>query len=344
MPKKNITQKFRLSRKDRFLIGALILGIMNILYHAPRSYALTVAKARMIRYTDNVDIREGDFIFQHLPGPLTGMIAAVTRSDYSHCGIIVQKAGRWFVLEAVGPVRWTPINEWVARGVGEDFAVVRLKPQYRRHIPGIVREAGRYAGRPYDLQYQWDDTAIYCSELIYKAVWRAAGIRLSDFIRLGELNWVPYEQRIRSLAGGSLPLDRMMITPAGLVNSDAVTMVYSSFPPREIKGVQYSRSDFEGTWQGTYLLLNIPLDLRVEADRRGRILRGELASGLVFSPGNLKSFDRRVGTFSYSFYSDNHVRISIQGRLDKSKQGIFGFWQDALGFSGTFVGEKSGQG
>ncbi|MFA5259938.1 MAG: YiiX/YebB-like N1pC/P60 family cysteine hydrolase, partial [Candidatus Omnitrophota bacterium] len=222
------------SIKNHALIGVLILGITNILYQAPRSYALTVAKAKMIRYTDNMDIQEGDFIFQHLPGPLTEMIAAVTQSAYSHCGIVVRKTDRWFVLEAIEPVTWTPLNKWIARGEGAHVTLVRLKPQYRRYIPQIIQEAEHYVGRPYDLQYQWDETAIYCSELIYKAVWKGAGIRLADFVRLGELNWRLYEPLIRSLAGGRLPLDRLMITPNDLVHSGAVVMVYSSFPAREI--------------------------------------------------------------------------------------------------------------
>ena len=334
----------RFSNKDRFLIGILLLGIINILYQAPRSYALTFAKAKMIRYSDNIDLQEGDFIFQHLPGPLTEMIAAVTHSAYSHCGIVVKKIGQWFVLEAIGPVKWTPINEWIARGVGENITIVRLKPQYQKSIPRIIQEAGRYAGRPYDLQYEWDETAIYCSELIYRAVWKGAGLGLADFVSLGELDWHPYERQIRSLAGGGLPLERLMITPDDLVHSDAVMMVYSSFPARERVGVQYSHSDLKGTWTGKYLLLNIPLDLRVEADHRGRILGGKLASNLEFSPGGMESFNPRLGTFSYTFYSDNHVRIHIKGRIDKSKKVIFGLWKDTLGFSGSFVGDKLGQG
>jgi hypothetical protein len=341
---KNSASQKQYSMKNYVLVGVLILGVINILYQAPRSYALTVAKAKMIRYADNMDIQAGDFIFQHLPGPLTEMIAAVTHSDYSHCGIVVRKTGQWFVLEAIEPVSWTPLNKWIARGEGAHVTIVRLKPPYRQYIPRIIQEAEHYVGRPYDMQYEWDDSAIYCSELIYKAVWKGAGIRLADFVGLGELNWRPYEPLIRSLAGGRLPLDRRMITPDALVFSDTVVMVYSSFPAREIKGIQYSRRDFNGTWQGRYLLLNIPLDLRVETDSRGGILVGRLASGLEFDPGPMEAFDPRTGTFSYTFFSDNHVRIHVKGRMDKSKEVIFGSWEDTLGFSGTFVGNKFGQG
>jgi len=329
--------------KKRILLGTLVLGMINILYQAPRWYALTLAKTKMIRYTDNMDIREGDLIFQHLPGPLTEMIAAVTQSAYSHCGIIVKKSGQWFVLEAIDPVTWTPLNVWVARGVGARMTIVRLKPEHRRYIPRIIREAGRYAGHPYDSQYQWDDSAIYCSELIYKAVEQGGGLRLADFVSLGELNWVPYERQIRSLSGGRLPLSRLMITPDDLAYSREVTMVYSSFPALERKGIRYSRTDVQGTWQGRYFLLNIPLEVHAEADETGRILGGELASGLVFSSGKMEAFDKRTGAFRYAFFSDNHVRIYVRGRLDKSKEVIFGVWEDSLGFSGTFIADKTGR-
>jgi len=65
--------------------------------------------------------------------------------------------------------------------------------------------------------------------LIYKAAFRATGIRLARFEKLGDMNWQPYEKFIRYLTGGGLPLERKIITPVSIVKSDKVELVYSNF-------------------------------------------------------------------------------------------------------------------
>src|SRR3990167_5795720 len=111
MSYKNTKLKIRIEKVILVLGTAYILGV------APQSYALAFVKSKAVDFTQNIDIREGDFIFQHLPGQLTEMIADVTHSQYSHCGIIVKKDNGFFVIEAIGPVRLTPINEWISRGI-----------------------------------------------------------------------------------------------------------------------------------------------------------------------------------------------------------------------------------
>ncbi len=327
-------------RKRKILFVVLLLGIGNIIYQAPRSYALTVAKSKVVDYTKNIHIRHGDFIFQHLPGPLTEMVAAVTQSPYSHCGIIVKRGEQWFVLEAIGPVKFTPIDEWISRGVNDKFTIVRLKEAYQPRIPRIVRQAERYLNRPYDIQYEWDDRKIYCSELIYKAAWEGAGIPLARFVKLGDLSWRPYEEDIRDIAGGYVPLDREMITPEDLALSDKVQTVYSSFPARDRKEGKYDRGAFQGAWRGTYMLLGIPLNVLLNVDKTGRIIEGTLGSGLVFEPKKMDTFQASTGEFAYGFISENDVRIDIEGRMDKSQTFIFGKWKDSVGFSGTFSMSK----
>jgi len=225
-----------ISLKTRLLIGLFVIGIIGIIIQAPHSYALSLLKSKFIDYTKGIDIKEGDFIFQHLPGPLTEMIADVTQSPYSHCGIIVKGKKRFFVLEAIGPVRLTPLHEWISRGVGQLFTIVRLKSPYQRYIPEMILSAKMYLGKPYDVQYEWDDQKIYCSELIQKAVLQAAGIRLADFVQLKDLHWQDYEEEIRNIAGGALPLEREMIIPEDIVRSTYVFKVYTSFRVRSFRG------------------------------------------------------------------------------------------------------------
>ena len=98
-------------KKTVILWFALAFGLVQIFYFAPNSYAFSIIKSKSIDYTKNVDVRHGDFIFQHLPSDLTQMIADVSEGQYSHCGVIIEKRGRFYVLEAIGPVRETPLHE-----------------------------------------------------------------------------------------------------------------------------------------------------------------------------------------------------------------------------------------
>ncbi len=214
--------------KNISYIFIMVLGLAYIVYAAPRSYVWAAMESKFVNYTKKIDVQNGDFIFQHLPGPLTEMIADMTKSRYSHCGIIVKKADGFVVLQAIGPVKETPLNQWISYGVGRKFTIVRFKKPYQKDIPAMIQEAYKFLGRPYDIQYEWGDQKIYCSELIYKAVFNASGLRLTEFVRLGDMKWQPYEKMIRSLADGDLPLERRMITPESLVVSDKVEVVYVS--------------------------------------------------------------------------------------------------------------------
>lgn len=323
-----------------FLCSILILAAIYLVNVAPQSYAFTKMKSRVIDYTKNIETKSGDLIFQHLPGPLTGMIADVTKSPYSHCGIIVKKKTGFVVLEAVGPVKETPINEWIARGAGDRFTIVRLKDPYQPAIPKIIRQAYRLSGRPYDIQYEWDDKKIYCSELIYKAVQAGSGLRLARFVRLGELAWRPYEKQIRLIAGGDLPLDRRMITPADVAASDHVHTIFSSFPARVRQGIRYDEIDLAGVWKGRYMLLQIPLPARIEVGPAGLVKKGWLGSGLTLEPNRIKRLNPQTGEFGCVYLSENNIRIKIAGRIDKSKEVVFGRWTDNAGFEGTFVLSK----
>lgn len=152
------------------------------------------------------DLREGDILFQSLPhSPLVDTIEGVSCSPYSHCGIVARSRDRWVVIEAIGPVRETSISDWIAQGRGEWFAAYRLNPALSAKIPEILTEARKFLGRPYDIHYRFDDERIYCSELIFKAVKNATGCTLGKIERLGELNWRPYEEFIRSIEG-EIPL------------------------------------------------------------------------------------------------------------------------------------------
>ena len=167
--------------------------------------------------------RDGDVLVQHLKNPLGELICAVTQSRYSHCGMVVHLNGAPHVLEAIGPVKHTPLKQWISQGYGGRYLHLRPRNLSPKQICGAIATASRMVGRPYDFQYELDDEKIYCSELIYKAFLRGAGLEIGRKQKLREMNWAPYVYAIKAVTGGKLPLDRVMVTPESIaVDSDLV--------------------------------------------------------------------------------------------------------------------------
>jgi hypothetical protein len=170
--------------------------------------------------------REGDILFQSLShSPLVDSIDGVTRSPYSHCGIVAKRGHTWIVIEAIGPVREIPLKQWKAQGRKGKFWAYRLNAELAAKIPDILKEARKFSGRPYDIHYRFDDEHIYCSELIFKAAKKATGHELGKVEKLGDLNWQPHQDFIRSIEG-DVPLDREMITPRALSEARELSLVH----------------------------------------------------------------------------------------------------------------------
>ena len=172
--------------------------------------------------------QEGDFVFQSLPhGDLVDAIEGASHSKYSHVGMVIRKNNEWFVREAIGPVIDTPIQEWIHRGrIHQAFDAYRLRAPLQAVVPDLIKASEAFLGRPYDFRYRMDDEAIYCSELLYKSMLSASGLRLGKLQKLSELDWRPYRTTIEKYEGGKVPQDRLMITPRSLSEASALQVVY----------------------------------------------------------------------------------------------------------------------
>ncbi|MCW1924798.1 YiiX/YebB-like N1pC/P60 family cysteine hydrolase [Luteolibacter arcticus] len=174
---------------------------------------------------------EGDILFQSLPNPmgmdLVDAIEGSTHSPYSHCGMVFQEGGKWKVIEAIGPVKITPLESYIERGRGKKVWAYRLAEKKRKHVPAALAAMRKDIGKPYDPRYRFDDQAIYCTELIWRG-WKAAtGEELGTAVTLGSLDWRPYQPVIEAIEGrGNLPLEREMITPRDMAKAKELTQVF----------------------------------------------------------------------------------------------------------------------
>ena len=174
--------------------------------------------------------REGDIAFQSLPhNPLVDAIEGVTSSSFSHCGIVHWDGPNWVVIEAIGPVKETPLRAWILQGRASLYCVYRLKPTYNAIIRDFVKIAQSYEGLPYDIHYDLkNEGAFYCSGLIYKAFQKATKEDLGKLQKLGDLNWKPYTGIIKQIESGNLPLEREIITPRGISEAPQLDRVYAT--------------------------------------------------------------------------------------------------------------------
>jgi hypothetical protein len=65
------------------------------------------------------EFKEGDIIFQTSQSKQSPLIAYATMSNKTHCGIIVEKDSKIYVLETLGTIKLTPIQTFIDRGLLE---------------------------------------------------------------------------------------------------------------------------------------------------------------------------------------------------------------------------------
>lgn len=176
-------------------------------------------------------MRDGDIIFHTSRSAQSTAIQRATRSRYSHMGMILHRDGTPFVFEAVSTVKFTPLAQWIARGDRGHYVVKRLgDADTRLDESGAARlraYATALAGRPYDLTFEWSDTRIYCSELVWKAYERAVGVRLGETQQLGDfdLRDPVVAAKLRERYGTKVPLRETVISPQAMFDSPLLVTV-----------------------------------------------------------------------------------------------------------------------
>jgi len=175
-------------------------------------------------------LRDGDIIFHQSQSAQSRAIQLATHSRYSHMGILYNDHGKWFVYEAVQPVRLTPLRTWIARGHNGHFVVKRLRDPQRLTPAVLARmktEGDHYRGKSYDLYFEWSDARIYCSELVWKIYKRAAGVEIGSLQKLRDFDLTHpiVRAKMRERYGDRIPLDEPVISPAAMFESEELAEV-----------------------------------------------------------------------------------------------------------------------
>ena len=146
-------------------------------------------------------------------------------------GLIFVRNAKPYVFEAVATVRFTPLDQWIARGAGHHFVVKRLRnADTVLNATGINRlrtAALRFAGRPYDLTFDWSDDRIYCSELAWKAYDRGLGIDIGVLQTIRDFNLTDpaVRAKMRERYGDNVPLSEPVISPVSMFRSNLLLTI-----------------------------------------------------------------------------------------------------------------------
>jgi uncharacterized protein YycO len=184
--------------------------------------------------TKNRDFKNGDIIFQTSKSRQSKAIQIATKSKYSHVGIIYKKGNEFYVLEAVQPVKVTKLNEWINRGKNGKYVVKRLKNSKTILTPDKIfkmKKIGEsFLGKDYDLYFEWSDTRLYCSELVWKIYERATGIEIGKLGKLKDFDLTNklVRKKIEERFGNNIPLNELVISPSAMFKSDKLITVYKN--------------------------------------------------------------------------------------------------------------------
>ena len=170
----------------------------------------------------------GDIIFQTSKSAQSMVIQKATHSPYSHMGMIVNMKGQYFVLEAIQPVQYTPLQQWIKRGVQHGYVVKRYQKSLNLvQQQKLVKQAEKYLGRPYDIYFEWSDDAIYCSEIVWKAYQDGLGIQLAPLKKLSsfDLSDAKVKALMKQRYGLQIPLQETVISPKDIFESQQLLIV-----------------------------------------------------------------------------------------------------------------------
>lgn len=175
--------------------------------------------------------QNGDVIFHTSKSNQSKMISEVTGSKLTHVGMVFINEGKTYVYEAVQPVKLTPIDQWVKRGVDSKYVVLRSKKTLSGDELLKMKEYGlKQLGKGYDLKFQWSDSKMYCSELVFK-VFEQVGISLSEkhTFKDYKLDSESAQKAIKQRYGSSINIDEVVVTPVDLRKSNKLKVVFDNY-------------------------------------------------------------------------------------------------------------------
>ncbi|MEM7183047.1 MAG: YiiX/YebB-like N1pC/P60 family cysteine hydrolase [Spirochaetota bacterium] len=194
-----------------------------------REYLWTLEKTK---YRKANFLKNADIIAQETISRQANYIKIITKSHYTHVGLVEMIGNTPYVIEAVEPIKRTSLKRFIARGMGKKFSIYRIQNISDKDRKKIVRESKKFLGKHYDKPFSPTDKRIYCSELVYKAAKRAIGLEIGEKENMqdlvGTVHEILFKKVVQKRWGGKIP-PWWVITPASLLSSNKLKLLVSNF-------------------------------------------------------------------------------------------------------------------
>ncbi|MFN3697317.1 MAG: YiiX/YebB-like N1pC/P60 family cysteine hydrolase [Pseudobdellovibrio sp.] len=132
---------------------------------------------------------DGDIIFHKSKSQQSAALREATGSEWTHVGILLKNKtdGAWYVAEAIGPVKATPLKDFIARGQKKEYRVYRNTFFNPKTMKDKLISAIQKHNKPYDIYFEFTDEKTYCSELVYKAFYEVIGKNIGTVQKMKEM-------------------------------------------------------------------------------------------------------------------------------------------------------------
>lgn len=213
-------------------VGGTVKRVRLVVVAALVSCAPRTGSAQTVTEQVGALATDGDVILHKSQSSQAAALRAATGSEYTHVGIVFHHDGELQVLEAVEPVRWTPLGDWIQRGAHQHVVLMRVNGLSPEAADTVRAAATAYIGVGYDLLFEWSDERIYCSELVYKAFQSATGREIGERETLRDLDLSSEAVRrlIDARTGGDVDLAEPVVTPLSILNDGELTVVFANDP------------------------------------------------------------------------------------------------------------------
>lgn len=191
--------------------------------------------SKKILVSQSEAMQDGDIIFQTSQSAQCEAVRIATNSKFSHCGIIFIINGKKMVLEAVQPVKLTNIDDWIAHGKDSKYVLKRLIDSKAILGVDVLEKMKSYGksllNKDYDIYFNWSDTEIYCSELVWKIYKNAANIELCQTAKLKSFHLDDPKVKLilKQRYGNTIPLDEAVVAPSQLVESKILKTIVDNY-------------------------------------------------------------------------------------------------------------------
>lgn len=213
--------------KTNFLI-LLMLAIS--VFTTEQSFAMARGRPAQEQPTTTSKYAEGDIIFIQSQTQQAAALREATESVWTHVGLLIKRSSKWYVAEAVGPLKETPLADFIARSKNKSYRIYRFKHFDPVTMTSALKVALPKYNKPYDIYFEWSKERIYCSELTYNVMKDVTGFELGRIQKMKEMKLDgPYvqaliEKRLTDI-GKELDPDEDIVTPISQMQDDELALI-----------------------------------------------------------------------------------------------------------------------